>query len=205
MRTALEKGEKAVIEVKRHWVVLLRPVFFIFLSLVALYVTFKYPVLTPWRDVPVAAAVVTPFFFLYKFYEREVDIWAVTNMRVIDEWGVFTRNTRESPLDRINNVSYVQPLPGLLLGYGDVTIQTAAEHGETTVKLVTSPRKLKDAIIKAQSEFVKTQGSGTVTVDDSVECPWCAERIKKKARMCRYCGKNVSTTENNEKNKEVKK
>lgn len=197
MRTALDADERLMIEVKRHWVVLLKPLFLVVLSLVALSIVFMYPGLAQWSDVALTAAVIAPLFFLYRFYEREVDIWAVTNMRVIDEWGVFTRNTRESPLDRINNVSYVQPLPGLLLGYGDVTIQTAAEDGETRVRLVMRPKELKDAIIKAQSEFMEGFHTRRVTADDTVECPWCAERVKKKARVCRYCGKNLAQDENN--------
>ena len=50
-------------------------------------------------------------------------------MRVVDESG-FTRY-RESPLDKINNVEYDQPIWGRILGYGNVDIQTAAEMGET--------------------------------------------------------------------------
>src|SRR5665811_2573857 len=80
-------------------------------------------------------------------------IWAVTNMRVIDESGFFSRYSKESPLDKINNVEYDQSLWGRMFGYGDVEIQTAAEMGDTTYKMIHYPKLLKDTITHAQEEY----------------------------------------------------
>ena len=76
---------------------------------------------------------------------------------MIDEFGVFTLNSKESPLDKINNVSYNQTIWGRILGYGDVQIQTAAEIGSTTYRMVEKPEKLKDTITLMQEEYKKFQ------------------------------------------------
>lgn len=75
---------------------------------------------------------------------------------MVDESGFFTRYSKESPLDKINNVEYDQSIWGRLFGYGNVDIQTAAEMGETTYKLINQPKLLKDTITHAQEEYKKT-------------------------------------------------
>jgi len=212
MRTILKNGEQLIIEVKRHWISLMAPFLISAGSVTGFLVLLSsYPSLSQFRSVGGIILVAAPAYFLYKFYEREVDIWALTNVRVIDEWGVFTRNTRESPLERINNVSYKQPLLGILLGYGDVTIQTAADHGDTTIGFANRPKLLKDAIAKAQAESHEgvqhhaSQRKEPLDDDEReelTECPWCAEKIKAKARICRYCQRETKPPVSEDKNKE---
>ena len=85
------------------------------------------------------------------------NIWAVTNIRVIDEGGVFTRHAKESPLDKINNIEYSQSFWGRIFGYGNVDIQTAAELGESNYQMIHHPKLLKDTITHAQEEYKNIQ------------------------------------------------
>jgi uncharacterized membrane protein YdbT with pleckstrin-like domain len=72
---------------------------------------------------------------------------------VIDEAGLMTHYAKESPLDKINNVSYDQTVAGRLFNYGHVEIQTAAEAGATDYFNVNHPKRLKDTITAAQAEY----------------------------------------------------
>ena len=84
-------------------------------------------------------------------------------MRVVDESGLFGRYSKESPLDKINNVEYTQSVWGRMFGYGDVEIQTAAELGDSKYTMIHDPKILKDSITHAQEEYKKNQISSQAT------------------------------------------
>ena len=60
---------------------------------------------------------VTALYPVVVYFTWVHDIWAVTNLRVIDEGGFFTRYAKESPLEKINNIEYEQSFWGRILGY----------------------------------------------------------------------------------------
>jgi len=153
MRTELKPEEKVILITRPHWFTL---VFTFIVGLVGI----AGGVLLSLFLLPVAGIPIILIFAVYmgyKMIERSRNIWAVTNMRVIDEEGVFSSDTKESPLDKINNVSYSQSFWGKIFGYGNVDIQTAAEIGETTYNDVEKPGMLKDAITTMQEEYKKMQ------------------------------------------------
>jgi len=143
--------------IRKHWFVLLQPVLITLVLIVfslAVYElknNFYFFVL----------AGLSAIWLIYKWMDRRNNLWAVTNLRIIDEYGVFSNNSKETPLDKINNVSYHQPLLGRIFNYGNVQIQSAAESGATVIKMVESPEALKDAITKYREiykrELIKMQ------------------------------------------------
>jgi len=96
-------------------------------------------------------------YWLIRYYSWKVDLWAVTNFRVIDESGLLNHFAKESPLDKINNVSYDQTVWGRIFNFGHVEIQTAAEVGATDYYNVNHPRRLKDTITAAQADYKSWQ------------------------------------------------
>jgi len=156
MRTALKKDEKILLITRQHWLRLVLP-FFAWLLLTVL-LTWWLNNTTSWIIIAVAA--------LYPFIEYlnwRHNLWAVTNLRIIDETGFITRYSKESPLDKINNVEYDQSIFGRIFGFGNVDIQTAAEMGETKYELIHHPKLLKDTITHAQEEYKKMQISNQAT------------------------------------------
>lgn len=146
MKTNLKSNEQVVLLTREHGFVLVLPVCLFLLGLVIGILIGTYGYLIP---------IVLLIYFIYSIFLRRNNLWVVTNLRVINEYGVFSHNSKESPLEKINNVSYHQSLIGRIFGFGDVQIQTAAEMGETTYYFVQKPRQLKDTITQMQEEFKK--------------------------------------------------
>ncbi|MDR1718598.1 MAG: PH domain-containing protein [Dysgonamonadaceae bacterium] len=148
MNTPLKEEETITMTTRPHWSTLVVP---FLVSLVAIVIGV---VCGGWGYVACGAGV---GFFLYRLLERNRKIWVVTNLRVIVEWGVLSKQSKESPLDKINNVSYNQSLLGRILRYGSIQIQTAAEIGSTTYTNIENPKKLRDTITCMQEEYKNYQ------------------------------------------------
>lgn len=147
MRTSLQKGEKVLLVTHGSWTTLIVPVLVAIAGLVASYFI-GFIERYGW-----IAAVLGLLYLLIRYANWNANIWAVTNFRVIDEVGLLSHFAKESPLDKINNVSYKQTVMGRIFNYGDVVIQTAAQVGATTYLNVNHPRRLQETIVVAQSEY----------------------------------------------------
>ncbi len=148
MKTQLKEDEKVVLLTQPHWFTLAGPAIITLIALVIGFLIAPFGIL-------IGLAFIGYFF--YKVIERSNNLWVVTDQRVIDEFGVFSNNAKESPLDKINNVSFNQSFWGKIFGYGNVQIQTAAEVGSTTYYSVERPKELKDTITNMQEEYKNHQ------------------------------------------------
>lgn len=156
MRTVLKKDEKILLIIRQHWLKLALPFFaWVLLAVILIW----------WLQNSTAFIIVlvTAIYPMLEYINWKYNLWCVTNLRVVDESGFFSRYSKESPLDKINNVEYDQSLWGRIFGFGNVDIQTAAELGETTYNLIHHPKLLKDTITHAQEEYKKMQISNQAT------------------------------------------
>ena len=149
MRTVLKQDEKKLLIIRQHWIKLALP-FFVWLVAAVLLILFA-------GTTGLIITLATALYPMYEYLNWKNNLWCITNLRVVDESGFFSRYSKESPLDKINNVEYDQTIWGRIFGYGNVDIQTAAELGETTYHLIHHPKLLKDTITHAQEEYKKTQ------------------------------------------------
>src|ERR1700734_3060388 len=153
MRTPLQKSEKVLLITYSSWTALVLPLL-VALALVVIGIVIVLRVPSVWGWLVSVAGVV---YWLLRYSVWRVNIWVVTNFRVIDEAGLLTHYAKESPLDKINNVSYDQTVGGRLFNFGHVEIQTAAEAGATDYYNVNHPKRLKDTITAAQAEYKNWQ------------------------------------------------
>lgn len=144
----LKKDETLIIESKPHWINLFAPFFIALLSVIVGAYIGGYALFVP---------ILFVLYLLYRIAEHQAHWWMVTTVRVVDESGIFSRSSRECPLDKVTNVTCTQNLLGRLIGFGDVEIQTAAEVGAITFIQIDKPREFTDAIRRMQEEYKSNQ------------------------------------------------
>ncbi|MES1240895.1 MAG: PH domain-containing protein [Acidobacteriota bacterium] len=77
----------------------------------------------------------------------------LTNRRLVQQTGILRKQSMDAPLDKVNNVEHWQTIWGRLLGYGDVEIDTASEHGATRFRNISRPLEFKSAIVGAAEAY----------------------------------------------------
>jgi uncharacterized membrane protein YdbT with pleckstrin-like domain len=94
----------------------------------------------------VGLAVVALLAFLARGLRARADEFVVTDRRVIHKLGIFAHETRQAPLAKVQDVTVDQTFLGRLLGYGDLSIETASEAGQILFPSIADPEKLRTAI-----------------------------------------------------------
>jgi len=89
---------------------------------------------------------------------RDILIWRnreyiVTNRRVIQINGVFSKDVVDSSLEKVNDVKMNQSFFGRMFDYGDIEILTASETGDNLFKRIGNPIKFKTAMLNAKEEL----------------------------------------------------
>ena len=125
--------------------------------------------------------------------------FAVTDKRVLGKVGFIERESAETLLSKIEAIAVDQGVIGRILGFGTVTI-TGTGGTQEPFPRISDPlefrRQIQNQII-AQEERRVSAPSAAASVearDPRVErdCPYCAERILARARVCKHCGRDVA-------------
>jgi hypothetical protein len=136
--------------------------------------------------------------------------FAVTNRRVIMKAGWLRRRTVETVLEKVEGVSGEESLLGRALGYGTIIVtgsggtreafRRIADHEQfrrvVQEQIPSYERGDRSPIIaptSSQMAAVTAAPSVALTDREERDCPWCAERILAKARVCKHCGREVGT------------
>jgi len=140
---------------RKHWVALLRsiflPMFAFLLTTVALVVWIVTQHTLPPEVVllySLAVLILVPLL-LWKFEDWQNDFYQVTATRIIDvERSPFflREEQRVAALEQITSVQFSQSIWGRILGYGNVTVDTAAPAGTFTFDMVSRPQEVQAEI-----------------------------------------------------------
>ena len=120
-----EAGERKVLEVRKHWVVLHLPRLRVLLALVifTLMVANQGPV----AFVLFALALALAAQALWRLVEEYRDRFVITNQRVFRVHGTFSTSRASVPLSRILDITVKKPLIGHWFGYGHFVFESAAQ------------------------------------------------------------------------------
>jgi uncharacterized membrane protein YdbT with pleckstrin-like domain len=157
LENLLGENEHIIFVTRQHWLVLLGQILaksVLALGLVIL-ITLIWRIWLPHTLVPLAyLLLILPLLGLL----RNVTIWAnrqyiVTDWRVIQISGVFSKEVTDSSLEKVNDVKLEQSFGGRLLDYGDLEILTASELGVNRFTYIGQPIRLKTAMLNAKEKL----------------------------------------------------
>ncbi len=154
LQELLGKNENILLITRQHWFVLfssiaLEILLIVILVLAVIALSFVNPMATV-GFVLVLIPLAGMLRDIVIWYNRE---YVVTNRRVIQITGVFSKNVVDSSLEKVNDVKMSQSFWGRLFDYGDVEILTASEIGVNLFKRIGDPVKFKTAMLNAKEQL----------------------------------------------------
>jgi uncharacterized membrane protein YdbT with pleckstrin-like domain len=155
----LGEGETVVFASRQHWFTLFARMLLelILLALVVAAAVVSYNAWeTQGRYIALAAAVVGVLVLLsvlrdYLRWSNEQ--FVVTDRRVLQLEGVFSKNVLDSSLEKINDVELTQSLFGRMFDYGTIEILTASEEAINRMDNIAHPLEFKRAMQDARARY----------------------------------------------------
>ena len=131
----LSEGEHLVLKLHQHWKTVLRPIFVLAATVLALLVLLL--LVTPVRNAAAArlglgavALVVVILFVVVPLLRWRTTSYELTNRRLRLRAGILGRTGRDFPLTRISDVSFAQGLLDRVLGCGRLVVESPGEQGQ---------------------------------------------------------------------------
>jgi uncharacterized membrane protein YdbT with pleckstrin-like domain len=127
----LAESEESVIEVRHHPFILFRPLAVAVGAIIGAAVIGS---LTSWNrgtdfiDTIVGLIAIYFFFrFLWKLLLWGLDRIVVTDLRIFEVSGFFTRKVASMPLEKVTDMTYKRTIGGRLFGYGELVVESAGQ------------------------------------------------------------------------------
>ncbi|MDR2453905.1 MAG: PH domain-containing protein [Bifidobacteriaceae bacterium] len=138
-QSELAAGEYVVFHARAHWKVLVAPVLVFLVAIAGWGLLWAYAISADpgWRwarwTVAGLALIAVAVWTAAPLVRWACRTDTLTNYRLISREGVFKREGRDIPMDRVHAVSYQQSLIERLLGAGTLHVQTAAQQSDVAL------------------------------------------------------------------------
>ena len=132
--------------------------------------------------------------------------FAVTNKRVVIKVGWLRRRTVETMLSKVEGINVDQSFVGRMLGYGSIII-TGTGGSQEPFRNIGSPfefRRQVQAQVIAAEDYQRAPAAPVKPMESTLaplpplspireerDCPYCAERVLARARVCKHCGREI--------------
>jgi uncharacterized membrane protein YdbT with pleckstrin-like domain len=189
-------GERIVYRARLHWTIFLAAIIVVLLG-VALGILLQV-VAPAYSYAGAGLAGIGMLLAIGPAIRYVTSEFAVTDKRVLGKVGFIERESDETLLSKVEAIAVDQGVIGRLFGFGTITI-TGTGGTQEIFSGIAEPlefrRQIQSQIIAqeerrgSQPGATATSGAGESRVER--ECPYCAERILARARVCKHCGRDV--------------
>jgi len=165
----LIEGEELILDLRPHWIALVRAVGVAILTIVAWIVFLPRLPDGSSHDVLFWLVIGLGILAMLWWTVRDSVHWAtshfvVTSDRVIHRQGLIAKNSMEIPLEAINDVRFHQGVFERMIGAGDLIIQSASESGREVFGDIRHPEDVQKTIYhqgeQNQKRMYQGMGSG---------------------------------------------
>jgi uncharacterized membrane protein YdbT with pleckstrin-like domain len=94
------------------------------------------------------------------FLSWRMNVYVLTNRRVIESTGVLSKRVADSSLEKLTDIVLKQSILGRMLHYGDIVVLTAAAGaGISNLKQIRRPMEFKQQMVNAKEALEREMGS----------------------------------------------
>jgi uncharacterized membrane protein YdbT with pleckstrin-like domain len=150
MARQLLPGETLVLQEHPHWIVILKSLLAPIVILVVAVVidfTVENTGIPNFRTIVTLIAVAISVLWLIVVWIRwQSTVYTLTNQRIKIETGVFSRQSKMIPIDRVQDCTTKQSILGRMMGYGLVEVDSAGADGPEVLSHLPNPQYFRDQV-----------------------------------------------------------
>jgi membrane protein YdbS with pleckstrin-like domain len=190
-------GERIVYRARLHWTIFLASIVVVLLG-IALWILLQTIGEPAYAYAGLGLAGIGLLLAIGPAIRYVTSEFAVTDKRVLGKVGFIERESDETLLSKIEAIAVDQGVVGRMFGFGTLTI-TGTGGTQEVFSAIAEPlefrRQIQSQIIAQEDRrgghsAVGAPPTGQPRVER--ECPYCAEPILARARVCKHCGRDVT-------------
>ena len=158
VESLLGKNEQILWRARQHWIVLTANFvinLFIFIAIWALYALLGNfgGFLLDARRWLLLSLLIPICWFGWEFLQWWAEEYLVTTHRVVQTEGIVNKHTKDSALEKINDITLNQSVLGRILNYGDLAIITGSDIGTNMLKRLAKPVEFKKTLLEQKTKL----------------------------------------------------
>jgi uncharacterized membrane protein YdbT with pleckstrin-like domain len=150
MSNQLLPGENLVLMEHPHWIVIVKSLVIPILVLIAAAVIDLTVINSGIPNfqliVSLAAIALAGLWLIVVWIRWQSTVYTLTNQRIKIETGVFSRQSKMIPIDRVQDCTTRQSLVGRMVGYGLVEVDSAGADGPEVLDHLPNPSFFRDQV-----------------------------------------------------------
>ena len=163
MANDLLPGESLVLKDHPHWIVVVKSVVLPVVLVIAVIIADFTFLLDNYGSLPdhfrtfltLAVVAIAGLWLIVVWIRWQSTSYTLTNQRIKIETGVFSRQSKMIPIDRVQDCTTRQSLVGRMLGYGRVEVDAAGAQGAEVLDHLPNPGFFRDQVF-VESEKRRT-------------------------------------------------
>jgi uncharacterized membrane protein YdbT with pleckstrin-like domain len=160
----LAPGETIAFELKPHWRALIWPAFVLVIEVfIATWAFFAFDsTIFRWIVVIVGVIILT-WQVALPFLTWLTTQYVFTSRRIIVRRGLLTKQGRDMPLSKVNNVSFEVSVLGRVLNYGTLEVESASDDGDLVINDVPNVEDIQRQVYELHElDDSRRRGRGSV-------------------------------------------